>query len=93
VSKHKAQRDDFGVSTEEDLGTKYTETKVWTVLNPDILKCQRLIDVCMAKIALTEGLGNSSVESQKALLTVMVGKWSAGMLEFFCMTSPCLFFL
>ena len=74
-----AEKDDVGVSTVEEMGTRYSEEKVWTGLNPKILKCQRLIDLSLAKIVLTEGLGRSALDSQKALLTVMAAKWSAGL--------------
>ena len=68
-----AEKDDLGVETIEDMGTKYIEQKNWNV--PAITKCQRLIDICTAKINLTDGLGKSAGESQKASLEVMVTKW------------------
>jgi hypothetical protein len=73
-----SESDEIGVETVGDLGERYLPEKRWT--SSDVVRCQKLIDLCMAKINLTEGLGNSTGLSQKLLLDVMTVKWGADFL-------------
>ena len=73
-----SESDDVGVETVNDLGERYRADKRWT--SPEVVRCQKLIDICMAKINLTEGLGNSTGLSQKLILDVMTVKWGADFL-------------
>ena len=52
VSPLQAEKDDVGVGTVDDMGTRYLESKVWGP-NPSLQKCQRLIDLTAAKIKMT----------------------------------------
>jgi HEAT repeat protein len=73
-----SEGDDEGVETVNDMGERYIPEKRWR--SPDVIRCQKLIDICMAKINLTEGLGNSTGLSQKLVLEVMTVKWGADFL-------------
>ena len=73
-----AEGDETGMDTVNDSGERYNPDKKWT--SPDVLRCQKLIDICMAKINLTEGLGNSTAHSQKLVMDVMTTKWGADFL-------------
>jgi len=81
IEKHKlkeADGDDIGVSTVGDLGERFKSDKVW--LSKNVNNCQKVIDICLAKINLTDGLGNSTGNSQKVLLDVLATKWGADFL-------------
>ena len=52
TSPLQAEKDDIGVGTVDDMGTRYLENKSWGP-NPSLQKCQRLIDLTMAKINMT----------------------------------------
>ncbi|KAJ1433290.1 hypothetical protein B484DRAFT_478420 [Ochromonadaceae sp. CCMP2298] len=73
-----AEEDDVGAETVDDLGERYKPDKVWR--SGAVTKVQRLIDLSMAKINLTEGLGQSMAESQTLLLDVMAVKYGADFL-------------
>lgn len=73
-----SEGDEVGLDTVNDLGERYNPDKRWT--STEVVRCQKLIDICMAKINLTEGLGNSTALSQKLVLDVMTVKWGADFL-------------
>lgn len=72
LEKHKlleADKDDVGLETLEDLGERFIETKTWS--SPNVLKCQRMIDLLKAKIEITEGYNRSTSQSQRLLVDMM----------------------
>lgn len=68
-----ADKDDEGIETVDDWGERYLPTKTWT--NLDIIKCQRMIDLCMAKVRTTEGFSRSAAESQRLLVDCLSSQW------------------
>ena len=78
IEKHKlkeAESDDIGIGSVDDLGERFKSDKVW--LSKNVNNCQKVIDICLAKINLTDGLGNSTGSSQKILLDVLATKWGS----------------
>ena len=71
-------RDETGQETVDDLGERYIPEKKWQ--SPEIQRLQKLIDIVMAKINLTDGLGKSTGQSQKLLMDVMAVKYGADIL-------------
>jgi hypothetical protein len=61
-----ADKDDVGLETFDDWGERYLPTKVWS--NPDIQKCQRMMDLTIAKSKSTEGFSRSASESQRVVI-------------------------
>lgn len=81
LEKHKLREiepDEVGIDTVDNLGERYKADKRW--LSTNVINCQRVIDICVAKINLTEGLGTSTGYSQRVLLDVTAIKWGADFL-------------
>ncbi len=69
-----ADKDDRGMKyTVDNKGERYSAEKVWD--SEEVKKCQRLIDIVMAKIVLAEGILTTTASTQKCLLNVMQNKW------------------
>lgn len=69
-----ADKDDRGLKhTVDNKGERYSAEKVWD--SEEVKKCQRLIDIVMAKIVLAEGILTTTASTQKCLLNVMQNKW------------------
>jgi HEAT repeat protein len=61
-----ADKDDVGIDTIDDLGERFAQTRTWT--NPNVIKCQRMVDLLVSKVDITEGLGRSTASSQRYLV-------------------------
>lgn len=69
-----ADKDDRGLEhTIDNKGERYIAEKEWT--SPAILKTQKMIDLIMSKIVLTEGCKDTAAISQACLFEVMSVKW------------------
>ena len=69
-----ADKDDRGLEfTIDNKGERYVADKEWT--SPAIAKTQKMVDLIMSKIHLTEGCKDSAAISQACLFEVMQVKW------------------
>lgn len=72
IEKHKlleADKDEIGLETVDDLGERFILEKNWT--SPNVIKCQRMIDLLLAKVQITEGYNRSTNQSQRHLVDVL----------------------
>ena len=69
-----ADKDDRGLKdTVGNLGERYTKKKVFD--SKELSQCQALVDLCMEKINLTEGLARTSTRSAMLLAEALTTKW------------------
>lgn len=68
-----AEVDFVGVDTIDELGERYRKDKEWK--SSEVIKCTKLVEIALAKIALTEGLGQSAMESQRRMINLLTTKY------------------
>ncbi len=72
IEKHKlleADKDEIGLETVDDLGERFILEKTWS--SPNVIKCQRMIDLLLAKVQTTEGFNRSTNYSQQHLVNAL----------------------
>jgi predicted nucleic acid-binding Zn-ribbon protein len=77
IEKHKlleTDADEVGIETIDDLGERYIPTKTWT--SPAVNKIQRIIDLHLAKIKITENYGRSANAGQRYLIDILIKQYS-----------------
>ncbi|KAJ1435312.1 armadillo-type protein [Ochromonadaceae sp. CCMP2298] len=69
---------DVGTETVDDLGERYRPDKKW---GNEVKQAKRVLDLCLNKLQLTDGLGHSAGQSQKLLLDVVSAKYGGSALS------------
>lgn len=73
-----ADRDDRGiVGTVDDQGERYSEEKKWE--SAGVIECNKMIEVMMAKVNMTEGVCITAGNVQKFLMEAITTKWTMDM--------------
>ena len=75
-----AEKDDIGIDTIDDLGERFSLTKVWK--SSEIEECNRVINTILSKINLTEGVIQTNLNSQKSVLDALCVKWGTEYLTY-----------